>query len=68
MDNQLGSEYLRKILLQNMDYHQDLQLLPANGIDRFKLDQLNSWLVDLFVNQGVIFGFFLMPFLISYFL
>lgn len=45
-----------------MDYHQDQQLLPANGIGRFQLDQPNSWRVDLFVNQGVIFGFFLKPF------
>jgi hypothetical protein len=44
-----------------MGCHQVQQLWLANGIGRFRLVQLSSWLVGLFEGQEVLFEFFFGP-------
>jgi hypothetical protein len=47
-----------------MGCHRVQQWWLANGIGRFQLVRLSSWLVDPFEGQGVPFEFFFGPFIL----
>lgn len=57
MDNQLGSEYLKRRLHRHTDFLMVQQLLLANGTYHFQLGQPNSWLEDLFEGLVIIYQF-----------
>lgn len=57
MDNQLGSEYLKRRLHQHMDYPLVRQLLLANGTYHFQWGQPSSWQEGLFEGLVIIYQF-----------